>query len=100
MKHYLDYIERSDLNEGTHIRISVFFGKGGFYAGACPVTKNAKGETLHITNAYRHMFMAADLYTDNLFELAVAKSGNILPAMIERILTETQEKAANKLIAA
>ena len=105
MKNHLEYIKRSDLIDGTHIRESMYFCKdgksliddkimpNGFYVSVGPVTMEGPKISFQLFSAKSRLVIAANEYSDEQFDAALAKCRGITSVMSEEFTFEGNQAA-------
>lgn len=98
MKEYKKYIENNNLQDATHIEVSVSYSKGGlsyitgktsprgYYISVTPVTKNDDMVSFILFTGYRQLLFEADRYSAKQFEVAVEMSGSIEAEMVAAVV--------------
>lgn len=98
MKEYKKYIENNNLQDATHVEVSVSYSKGGmsyitgktsprgYYISVTPVTKNDDMVSFILFTGYKQLLFEANRYSDKQFECAVEMSGSIEAEMVAAVV--------------
>jgi hypothetical protein len=103
LKKYKKYIERDDLDDATHLEVSVYYAKGGiqyfpsgtyvrgYYLAVKPVIKN--GSIFNSIYAGRkHLLLETSCYTDKRYIQAVKMAKVIEDELIDIVAEENKTK--------
>jgi hypothetical protein len=103
MKRQTEYIERDDLTGATHLEISVnyriggmnyFSGKitpRGYYVSVSPVTKKNGMISCVMFSGCSQLIMTANRFSEKQLSIAIEKSKDLVPAMIEQVVEENKK---------
>ena len=100
MKRHKEYIEHCDLNNATHLEVSVYYTKGGsnyfsggvtprgYYIMVTPVTLNERSVSFTAFTGYSRLLFETQRYTDKQFaralEMAKEHKETLIAAVVEK----------------
>jgi len=95
MQKHKEYIERSDLNDATHLEVSVYYTKGGttprgYYLSVTPVTKSERSVSFAMFSGSSHLLLETKRYTDKQFNRAVDMAKDHRESLIARVVQKNK----------
>ena len=100
MKEYRHYVENDNLQNATHVEVSVTYSKGGvsyftgntsprgFYLNATPVTRGKGMVSFTMFSGIRRLLLEVNRYSDKQFnhavELSKAFEADMVASVIEK----------------
>ena len=102
MKKHKEYIERNDLQDATHLEVSVTYNKGGanyfsggttprgYYLSVTPVTKSERSVSFTMFSGFSHLLLETKRYTDKQFNRAVDMANDHRESLIAKVLEKNK----------
>jgi len=102
MKKHVNYIERSDLKDATHLEVSVYYTKGGanyfsggtirrgYYLSVTPVTKNDRTVSFTMFSGRKQFLLETARYTAKQFAHAVEMAKDVEDELITAVVAENK----------
>ena len=102
MRKHEEYLERDDLKDATHLKIEVFYTKGGtnyfsgdatrrgYYLSVTPVTLNKNSVSFTLFSGYKHLLLESKRYTDKQFARAIEMAEEHKEALIDVVIEKNK----------
>ena len=102
MKRHKKYIERNDLNNATHLEVSVSYDKGGanyfsggtkprgYYLSVTPVTKSATSISFTMFTGYSRFLLETKRFSEKQFANAIEMAKDYEEELIAAVVAKNK----------